>query len=406
MLYHFHELQNAVAAPLRMAAEANQMLISHPFNPLSYTRTGRAMAAACELVDAGLRPYAKPEFGLATTIIDGKEVRVRENVVLEEPFGQLLHFERDGARDDPRLLIVAPLSGHFATLLRGTVEAMLPNHEVYITDWTDARDVPLSAGEFDLDDYVDYVVTFLEHLGPNTHVMAVCQPSVPVMAAVALMSERNDPALPASMTLMGGPIDTRISPTQPNDFAKQHSIEWFEKNLVNRVPVIYSGFMRNVYPGFLQLSGFMAMNFERHVQAHFKHFDNLVAGDGESAEAHRTFYDEYRAVMDLPAPYYLQTVKKVFQDHDLPRGEFCYRDKKIDLKVIRKTALMTVEGEKDDISAVGQTMAAHDICPNIPKKLRDHYEQAGVGHYGVFNGRRWRDEIAPRVKNFIARHNG
>jgi poly(3-hydroxybutyrate) depolymerase len=401
LLYHFHEFQNAVAAPLRIAAEANQMFLRHPMNPLAYTQSGRAMAAASELVEAGLRPYAKPEFGLATTTIDGVEVAVHEKIVLQEPFCDLLHFKRDAKRDDPKLLIVAPQSGHFATLLRGTVEAMLPDHEVYITDWIDARDVPMSDGEFDLDDYIDYIITFLEHLGPNTHIMAVCQPSVPAMAAVALMSAGKNPALPASMTLMGGPIDTRIRPTQPNDFAQDHSIEWFEQHLVNRVPAIYPGFMRKVYPGFLQLSGFMAMNLDRHVNAHFQHFNNLVDGDGESADAHRTFYDEYRAVMDLPAPYYLQTVKRVFQDHDLPRGEFRYRGNKIDLTAISQTALMTVEGEKDDISAVGQTEAAHHICPNIPKGKRGHYVQAGVGHYGVFNGRRWREEIAPRVKKFI-----
>lgn len=401
MLYHVHELQNAVAAPMRLVAEAQQMFLRHPMNPLAYTHSGRAMAAACELVDAGLRPYAKPEFGFTSTAIDGVEISVREEVVLRDSFCELLHFKRDVERDDPRLLIVAPQSGHFATLLRGTVEAMLPDHEVYITDWIDARDVPMSDGDFDLDDYIDYIITFLEHLGPNTHVMAVCQPSVPVMAAVALMSADKNLATPSSMTLMGGPIDTRVQPTQPNDFAKQHSIEWFEQHMVNRVPIIYPGFMRKVYPGFLQLSGFMAMNFDRHVTAHFNHFNNLVDGDGESAEAHRRFYDEYRAVMDLPAPYYLQTVERVFQNHDLPRGEFRYRGEKIDLTAIKKTGLMTVEGEKDDISAVGQTYAAHDICPHIPKARRGHYVQAGVGHYGVFNGRRWREEISPRVKKFI-----
>ena len=406
MLYHLHEIQNQIAAPFRLAAEANQMLLRHPLNPIAYTRTGRAIAAACELMDAGLRPYQKPAFGLASTVIDGNAVPVREESVLEESFCRLLHFRREVARADPKLLIVAPMSGHFATLLRGTVEAMLPGHELYVTDWEDAREVPLSDGEFDLDDYVDYIISFLEHLGPNTHVMAVCQPSVPVLAATALMAAAEHRCLPASMTLMGGPVDTRINPTQPNDFAKQHSPAWFEQHMINRVPLIYPGAMRPVYPGFLQLSGFMAMNFERHVTAHWNHFNNLVIGDGDSAVAHRGFYDEYRAVMDLPAPYFLQTVSRVFQDHDLPRGEFRYRGSRIDLAAIEETALLTVEGEKDDISGPGQTRAAHDICPNIPAGDRDHYEQPGVGHYGVFNGRRWREKIAPRVAAFISAHDG
>ncbi len=404
MLYHLHEFQNAATAPIRFATEAQLMWWRHPFNPAAHTQVGRAAAAACELLEAGLRPYEKPAFGLDVTEIDGKSVDVTEDVVLREPFCELLHFKRDVERDDPKLLIVAPMSGHFATLLRGTVKAMLPDHEVYITDWVDAREVPLTEGGFDLDDYIDYVMTFVEFLGPEVHLMAVCQPSVPVLAALSLMSADGHPDLPASMTLMGGPIDTRINPTQPNNFAKQHSIDWFEQNLVNYVPMLYPGAMRRVYPGFLQLSGFMAMNIDRHVSAHLRHFNNLVAGDGDGAEAHRAFYDEYRAVMDLPAEYYLQTVQRVFQDHDLPQGRFRYRGRLVEPSAITATALMTVEGEKDDISAVGQTKAAQDLCSGLKNKQRAHYEQAAVGHYGVFNGRRWRDEIAPRVKKFIRTH--
>jgi poly(3-hydroxybutyrate) depolymerase len=323
---------------------------------------------------------------------------------MRRTFCQLKHFRRDVRRDDPKLLIVAPLSGHFATLLRGTVEAMLPTNDVYITDWRDARSVPLDEGPFDLDDYIDYVIEFLHFLGPDTHVLAVCQPSVPVLAAVSLMSEAGDPCVPKTMTLMGGPIDTRINPTMPNELATTRSIEWFEHSVIHRVPVLYPGYMRRVYPGFLQLTGFMQMNLDRHVGAHIKLYQHLISGDGDSAAAHRDFYDEYRAVMDLPAEYYLQTVKTVFQDHALPCGTFEHRGRLIDPAAIQKTALFTVEGERDDISGVGQTKAAHDLCVNLPKSKQNHYEQKSVGHYGVFNGRRWREHIAPRVAKFIRKH--
>ena len=404
MLYQLHEAQRALTAPLRWAAEANQMLFSHPLNALSYTPPGRAIAAASELVYSQLKPHRKPAFGLSETVIDGRTVPVREEVVVSTPFCHLRHFARAVAPVQPRLLLVAPLSGHFATLLRGTVEALLPHVDVYVTDWRDARDVRLSHGPFDLDDYVDLVIDFLQLLGPNTHVMAVCQPAVPVLAAVSLMAADKDTAAPASMTLMGGPIDTRINPTTPNNLAKSHSLEWFEHAVVSRVPFPYKGYMRQVYPGFLQLSGFMSMNLDRHVGAHVRHYFHLVRGDGDSAEAHRTFYQEYRSVMDLPAEYYLQTIERVFQEHRLAVGSFRHRDRLVEPAAIERTALLTVEGGKDDISGPGQTQAAHDLTTNLPARRHAHHLQADVGHYGVFNGRRWREQIAPRVVQFIHAH--
>ncbi|WP_414655630.1 polyhydroxyalkanoate depolymerase [Ferrovibrio sp.] len=406
LIYSFYEMQRVALQPVRALAEVQSAALRLPYLPLNYTPAARSMAAGLEVFNNITRRYPKPKFGLETTMVDGTTRRVREEVVLRLPFGQLKHFVREGCeeRRDPKLLIVAPLSGHFATLLRGTVEAMLPNHEVYITDWRDARDVPLREGPFELDDYIDYVRHFLDLLGPGSHVMAVCQPSVPVLAAVALMSAEKHPNLPRSMTLMGGPIDTRISPTVPNNLAQERSIEWFEHSVISRVPFPHAGFMRPVYPGFIQLTGFMTMNLDRHVGAHVRLFHHLVKGDGDSAKAHQTFYDEYLAVMDLPAEYYLQTVQRVFQEHQLPRGLMRWRGEKVDTAAISKTALLTVEGEKDDISGVGQTYAAHTICPNIPNAKRMHHLQAGVGHYGVFNGRRWREEIAPKVTAFIRQH--
>lgn len=407
-LYQMHELQQAALIPLRLSAEAGMQLFRNPLNPLSYTPAGRTVAAAFDVFEHSTRPQGKPDFGLKTTVIDGREVPVVEHIVERRPFAQLRHFERQGvpAGKDPKLLIVAPLSGHFATLLRGTVQAMLPGHEVYITEWRDARLVRLDEGSFDLDDYIDYVIDFLRFLGPDTHVMAVCQPSVPVMAAVAMMNAMNDPATPRTMTLMGGPIDTRRNPTVPNKLATERSLAWFEQSVVTRVPVNYPGYMRRVYPGFLQLTGFMSMNLDRHVGAHLRVFHNMIKGDGDSVEAHKDFYDEYRAVMDLPAEYYLQTIKQVFQEHQLPRGVMRCRGELIDCGAITRTALMTIEGELDDISGIGQTRAAHDLCVNLADDMRGHYEQPGVGHYGVFNGRRWRSEIQPRVAAFIRAHGG
>ncbi|NJM34800.1 MAG: polyhydroxyalkanoate depolymerase, partial [Rhodomicrobium sp.] len=365
----------------------------------------RMMAAGCEVFENVTRRYGKPEWGITETKIYGMPVPVSERVVRSKPFCNLVRFERDeaviGRRYDPKVLIVAPLSGHYATLLRGTVKAMIPEHDVYITDWTDARNVPLSKGRFDLDDFIDYVIEFTQFLGQNAHVIAVCQPAVPVLAATALMASRNDPLQPASLTLMGGPIDTRRNETAVNKLAKNRPIDWFERNVISRVPFPNPGFMRRVYPGFVQLTGFMQMNLERHVTAHNNLFQDLVKGDCDSVEQHRKFYKEYLAVMDLPAEFYLQTVKTVFQNHDLPDGEMLHRGETVDCSAIAKTALMTVEGENDDICGLGQTEAAHDLCCNIPIDEKYHYVQPGVGHYGVFNGTRWRTEIQPRIREFI-----
>ncbi len=404
MLYHLYEMQRAALAPARFAADQTRALIRHPLNPVANLPATRALAAGLELFEHTTRRYGKPHFDIAETEIDGRKVAVEEVVVQRTDFCELRHFARQGVAPgtQPRLLLVAPMSGHFATLLRGTVRAMVPDHEVYITDWIDARDVPLSRGTFDLDDYIDTLIGFFGHLGPGAHVMAVCQPSVPVLAAVSLMAADKHACAPASMTLMGGPIDTRVNPTEVNTYAESAPLAWFERNVVVRVPWPNRGAMRRVYPGFLQLAGFMSMNLERHMDAHHDIFRHLVQGDGESAQAKQAFYEEYRAVMDLTAEFYLQTVATVFQEHALPKGEMVSRGRAIEPAAITETALMTVEGELDDISGVGQTRAAQTLCSGLAKARKLHYEQKGVGHYGIFNGRRWRDEIAPRVKAFIA----
>lgn len=407
MFYQFYELNHAALQPFRAYADAVKLLYTNPFNPLSQTRFGRSVAAAAELFERTTRRYGKPLFGLAETEIDGRTVAVDEKIVWSRPFCRLIHFRRDlpaGRRPDPKILMVAPMSGHYATLLRGTVEAMLPHAEVYITDWADARAVPLSEGHFDLDDYIDYLIAMFHALGPGTHVMAVCQPSVPVLAAVSLMEARGDANTPATMTLMGGPIDTRRNPTAVNILAEEKGIEWFRDNVIMQVPWPHAGFMRNVYPGFLQLSGFMSMNLDRHITAHRNFFMHLVRHDGDSAEKHRDFYDEYLAVMDLTAEFYLQTVDTVFIRHALPKGEMTHGGEVVDPAAIRNVALLTIEGENDDISGLGQTKAAHDLCVNIPAGMRQHYMQPDVGHYGVFNGSRFRTQIVPRITDFIADH--
>ncbi|PLP56204.1 polyhydroxyalkanoate depolymerase [Mesorhizobium loti] len=404
MFYQFYEMNHAALQPARAYAEAVRVLYTNPLNPFSHTPWGRSVAATAELFERTTRRYGKPAFGLDKTVVDWKTVPVTEHVVWSKPFCNLIHFQRQvpaGRRNDPKLLIVAPMSGHYATLLRGTVEAMLPHAEVYVTDWVDARMVPLSAGRFDLDDYIDYVVDMLHELGPDTHVMAVCQPSVPVLAAVALMEARGDRFAPATMTLMGGPIDTRSNPTAVNLLAEEKGIDWFRDNVVMQAPWPVPGFGRDVYPGFLQLSGFMSMNLDRHIIAHKDFFMHLVKNDGDSAEKHREFYDEYLAVMDLTAEFYLQTVETVFVRHALPKGEMKHRGTKIDPGAIHNVALFTVEGENDDISGLGQTKAAHRLCVNIPADMKAHYVQPAVGHYGVFNGSRFRSEIVPRIVDFI-----
>jgi poly(3-hydroxybutyrate) depolymerase len=402
--YHAYEAIHMMVGPARGFSDAMHLAFRNPANPLTYTPFGRSMAASAELFERTTRRYGKPVFDLPETTINGVKVAVEERVVWERPFCKLVYFDRKTERrrkPQPKVLLVAPMSGHYATLLRGTVEAFLPGHEVYITDWVDARLVPMSAGRFDLDDYIDYVIGMLQTLGPDTHVMAVCQPSVPVLAAIARMEAEDDACAPRSMTLMGGPIDTRRSPTEVNKLAMDRGIDWFKANCITRVPFPHPGCFREVYPGFLQLSGFMAMNLDRHVTAHYDMFKHLIRGDGDSAEKHRDFYDEYMAVMDLTAEFYLQTVETVFVEHALPKGTMTHRDKPVDLTSIRRVALMTVEGENDDISGVGQTQAAHDLCVNIPDHMRVHYMQKAVGHYGVFNGSRFRSEIAPRISDFM-----
>ena len=405
-LYQLYEMQHAALGPLRAAADATRLMFQNPANPLAHTLWGKSVAAGCEVFERVTRRYGKPDWGIDDTVIGDDLVSVLPQVVWHKPFCHLTHFTRltEEARNDPRVLIVAPMSGHYATLLRGTVETLLPAHELYITDWVDARQVPLDTGTFDLDDYIDYVIAMLHHLGENTHVVAVCQPSVPVLAAVALMEARGDRFAPASMTLMGGPIDTRSNPTAVNKLAESKGIDWFRHNVITRVPFPNPGMMREVYPGFLQLTGFMSMNLDRHIGAHQDMFMHLVRGDGDSATKHREFYDEYLAVMDLAAEFYLQTVDTVFVRHALPKGEMRHRGELVDPSKIRDVALMTVEGENDDISGVGQTEAAHRLCSGIPTERKLHYLQPDVGHYGVFNGSRFRKEIAPRIAAFMRAH--
>ena len=408
MLYHWYELGHVAVRPARAAAGTVRMFFNHPLNPLAHTVLGRHAAAASAVFERTTRRYDKPEFGIASVEIDGRRVSVREEVVWEAPFCRLIRFVRDipEARRvwAPRLLLVAPMSGHFATLLRGTVEALLPSHEIYITDWQDARDVPLSVGEFGLDDYIDTIRIMLGVLGPGVHVFAVCQPGVPVLAATALIEEDGDPARPQSLILAGSPIDTRRSPTLVNHVAEGRGTEWFRNNVISVVPWPNRGAGRSVYLGFLQLSGFMSMNLDRHANAHNDLFLDLVRGDGDSAEKHREFYDEYLAVMDLASEFYLDTIDTVFVRHALPRGEMRHRGRRVDPAKVRNTPILTIEGEKDDITGLGQCRAAHDLCSGLPETQKVHYECPGVGHYGIFNGSRFRAEIVPRIGEFVSRH--
>jgi len=402
MLYDAYQAHADAMRPIRDAAELMRNAFSQPWPLLLAAHPlARGSAAACELLSRAGTSHQRPNFGIAETVVRGERVAVAEEAVMRHPFCTLLHFRKAVTVAQPRVLVVAPLSGHFATLLRETVDTLLPEHDVYITDWVNARDVRLLHGRFDLDDFIDLAVAFLQHLGPETHVVAICQPAVPVLAAVALMAADGDPAQPASMTLVGGPIDTRIAPTQVNLFATSHPLEWFERTVITSVPMRYPGAFRRVYPGFVQLAGFMAMNLERHIAAHLDLFNDHVQGDGASADATRRFYDEYTAVMDLPADFYLQTVRHVFKEHALPRGVLTSRDRRVDPAAIERTALLTIEGERDDICAPGQTAAAHDLCSALPAAKRARYVQPKVGHYGLFNGRRWRTEIYPRLRDFI-----
>jgi poly(3-hydroxybutyrate) depolymerase len=407
MLYELHEMRRRFMNPLSVWAQATSELLTSPYSPLAYTPFSRRLAAGYDLLHRIGKHYEKPEFGLRTTVVNGVEVGVHEEVVVDKPFCKLLHFKRaltgksNGRGKDPTVLVVAPLSGHHATLLRDTVRALLPEHDVYITDWVDARMVPLAHGPFHLDDYVDYVTEFIRLLGPDLHVISVCQPTVPVLAAISLMASADDPKLPRSMTMMGGPIDTRRSPTAVNALATRKPYEWFENNVIFKVPSSYPGYLRRVYPGFLQHAGFVAMNPDRHLKSHWDYYLDLVKGDMDDVEAHRRFYDEYNAVLDLPAEYYLDTIKIVFQEHRLPNGTWEVRGKRVVPADIRTVALFTIEGELDDISGSGQTQAAHDLCAGIPKSRKKHLTAAGAGHYGIFSGRRWREVIYPQVRDFI-----
>ena len=406
MLYHFYLAGHAAVKPARAAADSYKMFFKHPFNPLTHTSVGRSAAAACEVFERTTRRYDKPVFGIANTVVDGETLAISEEIVWQTPFCSVIRFKRaiptSGTElNQPRLLLVAPMSGHYATLLRGTVETFLPNHDVYITDWHNARDVPQSAGSFDLDDYVDTIADIFRHFEGDINVFAVCQPAVPVLAAIADMEAMGDPHVPHCVMIAGGPIDTRRSPTAVNRLAQEKGTEWFRSNVISTVPWPAQGYGRKVYPGFLQLTGFMTMNLDRHIDAHKDLFLHLVKGDGDGADKHREFYDEYLAVMDLTAEYYLETIASVFVEHRLPRGEMRHRNRKIDLAAIKNVALMTIEGENDDITGKGQCSSAIDLCVNIPASKKQHFECPKVGHYGVFNGSRFRSEIAPRMGAFL-----
>jgi poly(3-hydroxybutyrate) depolymerase len=409
LLYQLHEFQRSILNPLSRVAGASAQIYTNPYSPLAYTPFSKRIAATFDLVHRLGKEYHKPAFGLHATEIEGLSVPVLEKTVLEKPFCRLIHFERQlphgmPTRQDPKIMLVAPLSGHHATLLRDTVRALLPNHEVFITDWIDARMVPLKLGPFHLDDYVDYIREFIRFLSPDLNVMSVCQPTVPVLAAVSLMATDNEPCYPRSLIMMGGPIDTRKSPTSVNDLALKKPYHWFENHVIYTVPHKYPGYLRRVYPGFLQHAGFVAMNPDRHLTSHYDYYLQLIKGDGESAEGHRAFYDEYNAVLDLAGEFYLDTIRVVFQDHALPKGQWHVRGKPVRPQDITKSALLTVEGELDDISGPGQTQAAHDLCTGIPSSRQEDLVVPKAGHYGIFSGRRWREQVAPKVADFIRRH--
>jgi poly(3-hydroxybutyrate) depolymerase len=401
MLYQIYEMQHRVLEPFNRLAHQASTLFGSPASPFFYTPLARNLSAYYDLMARVTHRYEKPDFGLDHVTVRGKTVAVTERIVLDRPFCKLVRFERAGVKGDAPVIVFAPLSGHYATLLRDTVKALLADHDVYVTDWVDARLVPATVGGFSFDDYVAYVQEFIRHVGKDVHAVSVCQPTVPVLAAVSLMAA-NGEATPKTLTLMGGPIDTRKSPTQVNGFAAQHGMQWFEQNVIHRVPVQYPGFMRRVYPGFLQLAGFMAMNPDRHVESHYNYYLHLVNGDGESASAHRRFYDEYNAVMDLPAEYYLDTIQRVFHEFQLPRGVMKINGETVRPAAISKTALLTIEGELDDISGNGQTEAAQALCSGIPASKKKHHFALGVGHYGIFSGRKWREGIYPVVREFIS----
>lgn len=410
MLYQLHEMNRTLLSPLIQWAEASSKLFTNPVSPFAHTPFAQRIAAGYELMFRLGKEYEKPEFGITSTEVAGIRTAIIEDVALEKPFCKLLHFRKDrhapALRDltQPKVLLVAPLSGHHATLLRDTVRALLPEHDVYITDWTDARMVPLEQGAFHLHNYIYYVQDFIRFLGEGVNVISVCQPTVPVLAAISLMASANEPVMPKTMVMMGGPIDPRKSPTAVNDLATNKPYTWFENNVIYNVPPNYPGYGRRVYPGFLQHAGFVAMNPRRHAQSHWEFYLHLREGDNESAEEHRKFYDEYNAVLDMPAEYYLETIKTVFQDHALPLGTWEVEGKLVRPQDIRNVALFTIEGELDDISGSGQTQAAQELCSGIPKQNKEHFTAPKCGHYGIFSGRRWREMIAPKITEFIKAH--
>jgi poly(3-hydroxybutyrate) depolymerase len=403
MLYDLHELRRSFLAPLAAFTDTGSQLFSHPYSPLAYTPVSRQIAATYELVHRLGKEYEKPEWGLESTRVRGQVVPVTTETVLAKPFCDLVRFVRhtDAPADDPKVLLFAPLSGHHATLLRDTVRALLPNHDIYVTDWIDARMVPASHGPFHLNDYVRYAQEFIEFLGPQVHVMSVCQPTVPVLVAISLLAANKPHATPQSMVMMGGPIDTRESPTQVNRLATTKPYAWFQDNLIHRVPSRYPGAERKVYPGFLQHAGFIAMNPDRHLQSHYDFYMDLIKGDNDDAAAHRAFYDEYNAVLDMPAEFYLDTIKVVFQEHQLPKGCWEVDGQRVDPGAITNVRLLTIEGELDDISGQGQTKAAHRLCTHLPSSLKSHYTAPHCGHYGIFSGRRWRETICPKITRFF-----
>ena len=413
MLYQLYESQRALLSPFADFASASSKLYNHPLSPFTHTPMAQRVSAALGLMHRLSKDYEKPAFGITTVEVNGIAVAVQEQVAMTKPFCRLLRFKRftDEAaaltlmKDQPTVLVVAPLSGHHSTLLRETVRSLLQDHKVYITDWTDARMVPAAAGAFHLDDYVNYVQEFIRHVGPEVNVISVCQPTVPVLAAVSLMATQGE-TTPRTMTMMGGPIDARLSPTAVNNLAMNKPYEWFENNVIYRVPVNYPGNGRRVYPGFLQHTGFIAMNPDRHLTSHYDYFNDLMRGEDESAEFHRDFYDEYNAVLDMPAEYYLDTIKTVFQDFALVNGTWAVNGQLVRPQDITSTALLTIEGELDDISGAGQTRAAHGLCTGVPKSRQFHYDVEGAGHYGIFSGRRWRELAYPVVRDFIASHQG
>ena len=410
-LYQFYEAQRALLNPLAEFSSASSKLYSHPLSPFTHTPMAPRVSAGLNLMHRLSKAYEKPEFNIHTVKVDDVDVAVQQQVTIEKPFCRLLRFKRftddlpmlKTMKDQPKVLVVAPLSGHHSTLLRETVRELLQHHKVYITDWTDARMVPAEMGPFHLDDYVDYIQEFIRHIGPDVNVISVCQPTVPVLAAISLMASRGEKT-PRTMTMMGGPIDARLSPTAVNNLAMNKSLEWFEHNVIFRVPTNYPGSQRPVYPGFLQHTGFIAMNPSNHLRSHYDYYMDLMRGEDENADFHRNFYDEYNAVLDMPAEYYLDTIRVVFQDFALVNGTWEVHGEPVRPQDIKTTALLTVEGEKDDISGAGQTRAAHDLCTGIDRKLQFHYDAIGAGHYGIFSGRRWRENVYPVVRDFIASH--